>query len=80
MYFFLIHTMHSFQSQVLGNQNTEPGWLAGEINGHTGWFPESYAEKCDDEEVAVEEPVISEAQSKYVVINNFLLLILSPLN
>lgn len=29
-------------------QNAEPGWLAGEINGHTGWFPETYAEKCDD--------------------------------
>ncbi|KAL7034026.1 hypothetical protein ACKWTF_007823 [Chironomus riparius] len=49
---------------VLGNQNTEPGWLAGEINGHTGWFPESYAEKCDDEvEIAVEETVINEPQS-----------------
>lgn len=31
------------------NQNAEPGWLAGEINGHTGWFPETYAEKCEDE-------------------------------
>lgn len=29
-------------------QNAEPGWLAGEINDHTGWFPESYAEKIDD--------------------------------
>lgn len=29
-------------------QNAEPGWLAGEINGHTGWFPETYAEKCED--------------------------------
>ncbi|XP_037915004.1 intersectin-1 isoform X2 [Hermetia illucens] len=29
-------------------QNAEPGWLAGEINGHTGWFPESYVEKIDD--------------------------------
>nr|XP_040238466.2 intersectin-1 isoform X1 [Anopheles coluzzii]XP_040238467.2 intersectin-1 isoform X1 [Anopheles coluzzii]XP_040238468.2 intersectin-1 isoform X1 [Anopheles coluzzii]XP_040238469.2 intersectin-1 isoform X1 [Anopheles coluzzii]XP_040238470.2 intersectin-1 isoform X1 [Anopheles coluzzii] len=28
-------------------QNAEPGWLAGEINGHTGWFPESFVEKVD---------------------------------
>lgn len=28
-------------------QNAEPGWYAGEINGHTGWFPESYVEKVE---------------------------------
>lgn len=28
-------------------QNAEPGWLAGEINGQTGWFPETYVEKID---------------------------------
>lgn len=28
-------------------QNAEPGWFAGEINGHTGWFPETYVEKVD---------------------------------
>lgn len=28
-------------------QNAEPGWFAGEINGHTGWFPESYVEKVE---------------------------------
>lgn len=28
-------------------QNAEPGWLAGEIGGHTGWFPETYVEKVD---------------------------------
>lgn len=28
-------------------QNAEPGWLAGEIHGHTGWFPETYVEKVD---------------------------------
>ncbi|KAM8716657.1 hypothetical protein ACLKA7_003524 [Drosophila subpalustris] len=33
-------------------QNAEPGWLAGEINGHTGWFPESYVEKIEDEPTA----------------------------
>jgi hypothetical protein len=46
------------------NQNAEPGWLAGEINGHTGWFPESYAEKCEDEAAENDvTAVISEAQS-----------------
>lgn len=32
-------------SQVPLTQNAEPGWLAGMINGHTGWFPETYVEK-----------------------------------
>jgi intersectin len=34
--------------QVPYEQNGEVGWLAGEINGHTGWFPETYVEKIDD--------------------------------
>jgi hypothetical protein len=33
--------------QVPVNQNSEPGWLAGELRGHTGWFPESYVEPID---------------------------------
>lgn len=62
--------------QVPIDQNPEPGWLAGQINGHTGWFPESYAEKYEDDvieeedeevEKVVEEeaaaPVIEEVQS-----------------
>ncbi|KAG7207393.1 hypothetical protein KM043_009047 [Ampulex compressa] len=28
-------------------QNAEPGWMAGEIRGHTGWFPTSYVEPVD---------------------------------
>lgn len=28
-------------------QTGEPGWLAGEIRGQTGWFPESYVEPMD---------------------------------
>lgn len=51
-------------AQVLANQNAEPGWLAGEINGHTGWFPESYAEKYDDTAEDTNLATISEAQSK----------------
>ncbi|EAT47411.1 AAEL001473-PA [Aedes aegypti] len=35
-------------------QNAEPGWLAGEIHGHTGWFPETYVEK--PEAIAYTEP------------------------
>lgn len=31
-------------------QNADPGWMAGEIDGHTGWFPETYAEKIFDTE------------------------------
>ncbi|XP_035917377.1 intersectin-1 isoform X1 [Anopheles stephensi] len=37
-------------------QNAEPGWLAGEINGHTGWFPESFVEKVDSNLNVVEAP------------------------
>lgn len=33
--------------QVPPVQNAEPGWMAGEIRGHTGWFPESYVEPVD---------------------------------
>lgn len=41
-------TLYSLTSlQVPVNQNSEPGWLAGELRGHTGWFPESYVEPID---------------------------------
>lgn len=33
---------------VPAEQNGEPGWLAGEIRGHLGWFPESYVELVSD--------------------------------
>ena len=29
-------------------QEHEPGWLGGELNGKIGWFPEAYAERCGD--------------------------------
>lgn len=45
MYFFNFEIL--FLPQVPLEQNAEPGWLAGEINGHTGWFPETYVEKVD---------------------------------
>lgn len=44
--------------QVPLAQNAEPGWLAGEIGGHTGWFPETYVEKVDSTDADyVYEPV-----------------------
>jgi len=29
-------------------QEHEPGWLGGELNGKIGWFPEAYAKRCGD--------------------------------
>ena len=44
-------------------QNGEAGWLAGLINGHTGWFPETYVEKVDEGgEVLPEENIEPEIQ------------------
>jgi len=46
-------------------QNAEPGWLAGEIGGHTGWFPDTYVEKIDADEEEEEEiqPEIPEVET-----------------
>jgi intersectin len=44
-------------------QTGEEGWLAGELNGNTGWFPETYVEKIDNDEivrVAAETAVVAE--------------------
>ncbi|KAJ8350168.1 hypothetical protein SKAU_G00252980 [Synaphobranchus kaupii] len=35
------------------SQTGEPGWLGGELNGKTGWFPANYAEKISETEVPV---------------------------
>lgn len=54
-------------------QTGEPGWLAGEIRGHTGWFPESYVEPVEGVGVrdmslststTVEEPITEEIETK----------------
>lgn len=42
-----IHEIVLFFLQVPPVQNQEPGWMAGEIRGHTGWFPEAYVEPVD---------------------------------
>ncbi|XP_063920516.1 intersectin-1 isoform X2 [Zophobas morio] len=48
-------------------QTGEPGWLAGEIRGHTGWFPESYVEPIDGVSVRdtpAVEPFAEETETK----------------
>ncbi|CAO1412704.1 unnamed protein product [Diamesa tonsa] len=45
-------------------QNAEPGWLAGEIGGYTGWFPDTYVEKFDLDGEVTEEIVAEVVQSR----------------
>lgn len=45
-------------------QNAEPGWLAGEIGGYTGWFPDTYVEKFDLDGEITEEIVAEVVQSR----------------
>ncbi|XP_025833067.1 intersectin-1 isoform X2 [Agrilus planipennis] len=53
LYEFVARNMDeiSFQPGDIVNvpyeQTGEPGWLAGELRGNTGWFPESYVEPLD---------------------------------
>ncbi|XP_060519309.1 intersectin-2 isoform X2 [Cylas formicarius] len=41
-------------------QTGEPGWLAGEIRGKTGWFPESYVEPLDGVGIAAATAELAE--------------------
>ncbi|XP_064627366.1 intersectin-1-like isoform X4 [Lineus longissimus] len=35
---------------VMNDQaGAEPGWMGGEMNGKSGWFPEAYVEKIEDD-------------------------------
>lgn len=45
-------------------QTAEPGWLMGELQGRSGWFPESYVEPLDglDAAPAAVAAVASEKQ------------------
>ncbi|KAI4469638.1 eh domain [Holotrichia oblita] len=45
-------------------QTGEPGWLAGEIRGQTGWFPESYVEPMDG--VGVRGTTVPEPTPPYI--------------
>lgn len=53
------------------NQNAEPGWLAGEVHGVSGWFPEAYVE-CLDSDVGLEDypeaDGVQRTQLEYVVV------------
>lgn len=49
-------------------QNGEPGWLAGEIRGHLGWFPESYVEPVTDGSTT-SESVLSGVKDDNILIN-----------
>ncbi|XP_037960545.1 intersectin-1 isoform X2 [Teleopsis dalmanni] len=50
------------------NQTTDPGWLSGEINGHTGLFPETYVEKIEDDYVtaAVVNPIAATTDTQVI--------------
>ena len=40
---------------MLADQSAaEPGWLGGEKDGKTGWFPEAYIEKIDSNQIRYE--------------------------
>ncbi|CAH2006415.1 unnamed protein product [Acanthoscelides obtectus] len=48
-------------------QTGEPGWLAGEIRGKTGWFPESYVEPMDGVDVRDTELISSSAHENITI-------------
>ena len=41
--------------------NPEAGWLGGELNGKSGWFPETYAEPYDPNAAPLPQPVAAAA-------------------
>ena len=51
-------------------QNAEPGWIAGMINGLTGWFPETYVEKVESpSDNSYEKPILESRKLEYVLFN-----------
>ena len=46
---------------------SEPGWLSGQVKGHTGWFPEAYVELIDGEPNQIQSETHYESSPKHIL-------------